>query len=197
MSALAAAIGNDKDRTAYAGKYDAAMANMYSYYWDPKAQLFVDPGGQLSVQTSNALALSVGVLNDTTEIANCAANLAKDVTVTHNHHIGTGIVGTKAIWPQLCRYGYCDVALNASVQRTMPGYGSWVMQGATTLWEHWQATKYNSSQCAGIGTKNHISSVSVTIKTNENKHFWYSVWRAGRLVLFGVGRHSVAQIELG
>eukprot|EP00486_Rosalina_sp_Unknown_P017044 CAMPEP_0201578312 /NCGR_PEP_ID=MMETSP0190_2-20130828/25125_1 /ASSEMBLY_ACC=CAM_ASM_000263 /TAXON_ID=37353 /ORGANISM="Rosalina sp." /LENGTH=272 /DNA_ID=CAMNT_0048011353 /DNA_START=264 /DNA_END=1082 /DNA_ORIENTATION=- len=119
--------------------------------------MFIDPGKQLALQSSNSMGLYLDILNESSpELEACVMNLVKDITVTHDHHIGAGIVGTKVIWPQLCRFGYCDVALNASMQRTIPGYGWWFMQGATTLWEHWQATKYNSSKCGGIGTKNHI-----------------------------------------
>eukprot|EP01084_Bolivina_argentea_P086643 156598_1 len=156
MSVLANVIGESNDSKAYLNKYDKVRESMYNYYWNKNKRIFIDPSNQLSIQSAQSMALYLDILNDTNEIAACVNNLVKDITVTHNHHIGTGIVGTKMIWPQLCRFGYCDVALNASMQKTIPGYGWWFLQGATTLWEHWQATKYNSSKCGGIGSKNHI-----------------------------------------
>eukprot|EP01084_Bolivina_argentea_P086641 156595_1 len=156
MSVLANVIGESNDSKAYLNKYNAARKAIYNYYWDKSTMNFIDPNGQLCLQTTNSIGLYLDILNDTNELETCVTNLVKDITVTHNHHIGPGIVGTKLIWPQLCRFGHCDVALNASMQRTVPGYGWWYLQGATTLWEHWEASKYNSSKCGNVGSKNHI-----------------------------------------
>merc|ERR1712190_88153 len=57
------------------------------------------------------------------------------------------------ILEQLCQHGECLVALNASVQSQYASYGWWGANGATTLWEHWQSTRFNSTN----GSKNHIA----------------------------------------
>eukprot|EP01084_Bolivina_argentea_P007408 13912_1 len=156
MSILAAAIGNNKDYETYLNQYYDTRNIIYKYFWNKTENLFIDPQKELSLQSAQSFGLQIDALNDTNEIKQCMNNLVKDIRITHNYHIGTGIVGTKSIWTQLCRYGYCDIALNASIQKTIPGYGWWVIQGANTLWEHWDATKFNSSLCKNPGTKNHI-----------------------------------------
>lgn len=61
-------------------------------------------------------------------------------------HANFGIIGAKAVPRVLSDHGYADLALQILTQEEYPGWGNWVRQGATTLWENWD----------GNSSRNHI-----------------------------------------
>lgn len=64
--------------------------------------------------------------------------LVRDIQETHQGHLSTGIFGTKFLLHALASRGRADVAYHVVNQRTFPGWGFMLEQGATTLWEHWE-----------------------------------------------------------
>jgi alpha-L-rhamnosidase len=52
--------------------------------------------------------------------------------------LSTGIHGTKYLLDLLPRFGRPDVAARIVSQRTFPGWGYMIDNGATTLWENWK-----------------------------------------------------------
>jgi alpha-L-rhamnosidase len=54
-----------------------------------------------------------------------------------NGHIDTGILGAKYLLNTLTDNGRSDVAYQVASQTDLPGWGWWIEQGATTLWESW------------------------------------------------------------
>ena len=63
-----------------------------------------------------------------------------------NGHIDTGILGAKYIFHALTDGGRADVAYRIAAQKDKPGWGWWLEQGGTTLWESW----------GGTDSRNHI-----------------------------------------
>jgi alpha-L-rhamnosidase len=63
-------------------------------------------------------------------------NLAANIT-RRGGHIDTGILGSKYILNVLSGNGRHDVAYRMAAQTDLPGWGWWIGQGATTLWEQW------------------------------------------------------------
>lgn len=55
-------------------------------------------------------------------------------------HIDTGILGAKYLLNALREQGESEVAYQIVNRKTLPGWGWWIEQGATTLWESWQGT---------------------------------------------------------
>jgi alpha-L-rhamnosidase len=55
-----------------------------------------------------------------------------------NGHIDTGILGAKYLLNTLLENGRVDVAYRIVTQKDLPGWGWWIEQGATTLWEEWR-----------------------------------------------------------
>lgn len=64
--------------------------------------------------------------------------LVKDIMETHKGHLSTGIFGTKYMLNALGEHGRTDVAETIVNQKTFPGWGHMLENGATTLWEHWE-----------------------------------------------------------
>jgi alpha-L-rhamnosidase len=65
-----------------------------------------------------------------------ADNLAKRV-LADNDHLDVGLLGTKAILNALSENGYADLAYTLASQETLPSWGWWMVNGATTLYENW------------------------------------------------------------
>ncbi|MBR7121130.1 MAG: family 78 glycoside hydrolase catalytic domain [Lentisphaeria bacterium] len=82
--------------------------------------------------TANACALYFH-LDDSPALA---AHLAEQVRA-NDHKADFGIVGAKLIPRVLADYGYGSDAFKLYTQTGYPGWGYWIEQGATTLWEHW------------------------------------------------------------
>jgi len=74
----------------------------------------------------------------------------------YDYHIDTGIVGTRYIFEVLTDNGYPEIAYKMINQKSFPGYGYMINEGATTLWERWE--KLESS---GMNSHNHIMLGSV------------------------------------
>jgi len=87
-------------------------------------------------QACQALALYFGLVPPE-EKDRALASLVRDVTETHQDHLTTGIFGTKYMLNALTDLGRADVAYAVVNQRSFPGWGFMLENGATTLWEHW------------------------------------------------------------
>lgn len=68
--------------------------------------------------------------------AKIATSLAKRVEAD-NFHLDVGLLGTKAILNALSENGYADIAYKVASQETLPSWGWWIVNGATTLYENW------------------------------------------------------------
>ena len=69
------------------------------------------------------------------EVSHVLDLLVDDV---EQHHLTTGIFGTKYLLNSLTRCGRPDVAFRIVNRTEYPGWGYMLQSGATTLWEDWQ-----------------------------------------------------------
>ena len=53
-------------------------------------------------------------------------------------HLTTGIFGTMMVLEILANFGHAETAYKLITQKTFPGWGYMLAEGATTLWEHWE-----------------------------------------------------------
>lgn len=58
----------------------------------------------------------------------------------NKHKADFGIVGAKIVPRVLANYGYGVDAFKLYTQTQFPGWGHWIEQGATTLWENWNGS---------------------------------------------------------
>ena len=86
-------------------------------------------------QTSMACALYQGLTSDDDREL-VFERLVEQVEL-RERHIDCGILGAKYIMHALTENGRADLAYAIATQRTYPGWGHWIEQGATTLWESW------------------------------------------------------------
>lgn len=87
-------------------------------------------------QGSQAFAIYTGLVPKD-DIDNAVKRLVKNID-EHQGHLTTGIFGTKYSLDVLSEYGYAETAAKMVNQKSFPGWGYMIANGATTLWEHWE-----------------------------------------------------------
>jgi alpha-L-rhamnosidase len=106
----------EKTRNAFMTKFYDAAKGSYGPY-----------GG-------NIFALRMGVPADRKD--RVIAALKSDISANKGH-LDTGIFGTQFFFEVLAENGMQELAYEAMNKKTMPSYGWWIEQGATTSWEEW------------------------------------------------------------
>ena len=100
---------------------------------------FITPSGRLAHndQTSYALAFLYDLIPPEHQAA--AAAHFRRIVVDADYKIGTGFIGTPALLPALTKIGAADLAGKVLLNPEVPGWLYQVKQGATTIWERWDA----------------------------------------------------------
>lgn len=93
-------------------------------------------------QSAYALSLDLGLVEDQYK-EKVLQNLVRAVKAK-DYHFTTGNMGTKAMLETLCNYGEEDVAYRLVTQKTSPSFGYMLQNGATSMWERWQADENNN-----------------------------------------------------
>ena len=70
-------------------------------------------------------------------------------------HVGTGLVGAQWLMRTLTDNGHADLAYKIATQKTYPGWGYMVEQGATTIWELWNGNTADPAMNSG----NHVMQI--------------------------------------
>jgi alpha-L-rhamnosidase len=128
---IAAALGKNSDASdakELAGKIKAAFNRR-----------FLRPGTgryEDATQACEAFPLYMG-LAPAEEEGRALEVLVQNIMGTNDGHLTTGIFGTKYMLNALSDLGRGDVAYRIVSERSYPGWGYMLENGATTLWEHW------------------------------------------------------------
>ena len=101
-------------------------------------------------QTSNILPLYLDMVPENKK-KKVLSTLVKSIKEEFSYHFDTGIVGTRYIFDALTENGYPEVVYKMVNQRSYPGYGYMIREGATTLWERWEKL-----EGLGMNSHNHI-----------------------------------------
>jgi alpha-L-rhamnosidase len=131
----ARALGEKDDEIIYNTLSEKTRAAFQKKYFDNTNGTYGSHGG-------NIFALKMGVPEDQKKRVINA--LDEDIMIIDDH-LDTGIFGTQFFFEVLSENGLNELAYRVMNQRTMPSYGWWIDQGATTTWEEWN----------GNGSRNH------------------------------------------
>ena len=136
ISKMATLLGKKED----AAKYQELSKKIKQAFNDKfyKGNGMYDKGSQTALST----VLYQGLATDENLTTNALASAVKAA----DDHLDCGILGTKYLLHALADNGKPDLAYKIINQRTYPGWGYWMEQGATTLWENWD----------GSDSRNHI-----------------------------------------
>lgn len=151
LAEAADGLGQHNDAAAIRTRLGQLSSAYTKAYYDSSSGCYSDSGAQNSctqnVQTSNGMALWLGIPTEA-ELQKVVQALVKDVE-GREHHLSTGIIGTRVLLPSLPM----ETAYPLAVQDTYPGPGNFVANGATTMWERWEATTHDPT---GGSSMNHI-----------------------------------------
>ena len=93
---------------------------------------------KLDSQTTKVLALRFRLLPDDLQ-KECADSLQRDICEKADTHLTTGFLGTPHLLHALSENGYRELAWKLLEQTTFPSWLFPVLNGATTVWEHWDS----------------------------------------------------------
>ncbi len=145
MSRIAQALGELDDAKAYRALTDTIKQAFNAEFFDQESALY---GTSSVYQTYQLLALAGNVVPEDQRDA-VFQTVVDDIAQERNGHVGTGILGTKHLWPVLVHQGRPDLAYRIVTRETYPGYGFWINNGATTLWEKWEGIHSHNHQMFG------------------------------------------------
>ena len=99
---------------------------------------FLKPDGTYDsgTQACQTIPLALGFVSNDMK-AKVLNVLIKDIEA-HDYHLTTGIFGTKYLFQALSNAGRDEIAYRIANQKTFPGWGWMLANGATTMWEHWE-----------------------------------------------------------
>jgi alpha-L-rhamnosidase len=104
----------------------------------------------LTSQTGCAIALQLGVApaDERPRVASALASLVRGA----RGRVSTGFLGTPLVLPALSEAGFIDEAYLMLLRRECPSWLYQVEQGATTVWERWDAIRPDGSIHPGTMT---------------------------------------------
>ncbi len=125
MLEIAPLVGRD-DVTAHLRELFKIKTDAFvrEYYDDSTGDFFGN------IQGSNCFAIDLG-LGDERTLHNLVKNYCEKGV------LDTGIFGTDIVPRILFERGYSELAVSLLASKGEPSFHSWMMQGATTLWEEW------------------------------------------------------------
>lgn len=138
LTQTAELLGHHKDMAFYSALAQQIKDAFNARFYNPEDGRYADGG-----QTSQACALFHG-LAESGEREKVLARLKESIAEKENHP-WFGILGAKYVPNILTDEGYADLALTMLRQTTYPGWGYWIEQGATTLWETWEGSGYSQN----------------------------------------------------
>jgi alpha-L-rhamnosidase len=105
-------------------------------------------------QTSGVLPLYFGMVPEDFRPA-VVQTLVRNIEQKSDGHVGTGLVGAQWLMRTLSDNGQADLAFKIATQKTYPGWGYMVEQGATTVWELWNGNTADPAMNSG----NHVMQI--------------------------------------
>jgi alpha-L-rhamnosidase len=142
---IASVLERDDDRETYLALADSIKIAFNEKFFLPNENLY---GTETPDQGYLLFALSGNLVPEEHRDA-VLENLIEDIEVTSNGHLGTGILGTKHLINFLPEEGREDVVHQVVTKTTYPSWGYWIVNGATTLWEAWNAESSHNHQMFG------------------------------------------------
>lgn len=118
----------------------------------------VTPGGRLMNESAAAYALALRFAGLEGEQRRTAGRRLAEVVRDNGHRISTGFAGTPHVTDALVESGYLQDAYSMLMQTEAPSFLYPVTQGATTVWERWDAVLPDGSlNSAGMTSLNHYA----------------------------------------
>lgn len=115
----------------------------------------LSPADRSISQTSNILPLYLDMI-PINKRKLVLSSLIGAIVEDYDYHFDTGVLGTRYIFDALTENGFPEIIYRMVKQKSFPGYGYMIQEGATTLWERWEKL-----EGGGMNSHNHIMLGSV------------------------------------
>ena len=146
MQDFAGIADEGRDVAVWVNMADSTKAAFHREFYDAEVGGY---GG--NTQTENLLALACGLVPEE-EQGVVVESLRNSIVETHQGHLSTGLIGVQWLMRTLTKVGLEDVAVQLLNQTTYPSWGYMVEQGATTIWELWNA----DTAAPNMNSQNHV-----------------------------------------
>jgi alpha-L-rhamnosidase len=152
VSRMAAVLGREEDSRHYGRQADIVKAAFNEAFLGETqyAAIRVSPVDNHPNQTANALPLYLDMVPPDRK-AKILESLLDSVVRLQDYHVDTGILGTRYILDVLTANGEAETAYRMATQKSYPGWGYMIAEGATTLWERWEKLTGHA-----MNSQNHI-----------------------------------------
>jgi alpha-L-rhamnosidase len=139
LSRLAAVLGRSEDVRRFGSLAETVKSAFNAAYLGETqyAAIRVSPVDTYPNQTSNVLPLYLDMVPDDRKVQ-VVASLLQSVVRQQDYHVDTGILGTRYLLDVLTDNGHGEAAWRVATQKSYPGWGYMLAEGATTLWERWE-----------------------------------------------------------
>lgn len=150
MEEIAVALGHTDDAEHYRKVYETEKQ-----YFN---ETYVNEDGTLKymIPVTVLTALHLDLIEDEVTVREYVEYLRKSA-VDADYKVQTGFLGTAMVLPVLSRFGLTDVAYRMLLCRETPSWLYSVTQGATTIWERWDAYTLEKGYAAPMISLNHYS----------------------------------------
>ncbi|RBQ04067.1 alpha-rhamnosidase [Pedobacter miscanthi] len=139
------AIDNEEDVKTYEILGDKIKDAFNQKYYNDKGYYAEN------VLTDNIIPLYFGMVPQN-KIETVFKNITNTVEITNKGHLSNGLVGIQWLMRCLNDYGRPDLAYTVATQKTYPGWGYMVENGATTIWELWNGNTADPK----MNSQNHV-----------------------------------------
>lgn len=147
---LCAAIG-DFEEIRYKTLYENIKEAFLKYYTDKDGKILSD------TQSVYVIAYKFGITDKEFTYKNLVRKFKED-----DGKLTCGFLGVRFLLPALCDVGLADIAYSLICNTDYPGWGYSVVNGATTIWEHWDSYTIENGIRTGMNSFNHYSFGSCT-----------------------------------
>jgi len=155
MENIASLLGRDDDARHYADLAGRVKAAYRGKFVLPNGRMFCGTASGNS-QTAYLLTLAFDILED--ENRSACFDFLMALIEANDWHLNTGFVGTPLLNLTLTAFGRTDAAYRLLLQQTCPSWLHMILNGATTMWERWDAcTKEDGLGPASMCSFNHYA----------------------------------------
>lgn len=137
LSKMAEILGKKKDAEDYKKQAEQVREAIYKNCFDEKQVLFRGLKPSDYRQGPNAMALQYGIVKPEHQ-KQVLDWLIHDITINRENHFYGGIFTGHALWELMPQSGNSELAYEVAINKTYPGYGFMLENGATTVWENWE-----------------------------------------------------------
>jgi len=128
---MAKVLGKTDDMATYTKRLDEIRPKVHEAFYDPAAEFYVS-----DEQAHYVMPLMSGVVPDKLQ-AKVFQKLEVNIMEKKQGHLDTGMLGTYFMMEYLREIGRSDLVFTMFNQKSYPGWGYMIEQGATAFWEQW------------------------------------------------------------